>query len=116
MNSVYDWLSDDTVRFKIEVGVEEKCMYKNVTLNTRKMAMPAASLAAVNDAIMMTYIRFKCSGQNIRLGYPSNLLFECSVSTLAMACRVRVDHHQNQWGLCDALFSNYFEDLLLWLK
>ena len=22
------------------------------------------------------------------------------------------DCHQNQWGLCDALFSNYFEDLL----
>ena len=32
-----------------------------------------------------------------------------------MACRVRVDLepdcHQNQQGLCDALFSNYFEDL-----
>ena len=22
------------------------------------------------------------------------------------------NYHQNQWGLCDALFSNYFEDLL----
>jgi len=22
------------------------------------------------------------------------------------------DYHQNQWSLCDALFSNYFEDLL----
>jgi len=22
--------------------------------------------------------------------------------------------HCNQWGLCDALFSNYFEDLLLY--
>jgi len=32
------------VEFKIKVGVEDKIMYKNVTLNTRKMAMPAASL------------------------------------------------------------------------
>jgi len=28
---VYDWLSYDLVRFKIEVGVEEKLMCKNVT-------------------------------------------------------------------------------------
>jgi len=32
-----------------------------------------------------------------------------------MACRARVDlerdYHQNQRGLCNALFSNYFEDL-----
>jgi len=28
-------ISDDIVRFKIEVGVEGKCMYKNVTLNTQ---------------------------------------------------------------------------------
>jgi len=37
----------------------------------------------------------------------------------ATTCRARVDlepdYHQNQWGLCDALFSNYFEDLLLLL-
>jgi len=50
------------------------------------------------------------------LCYPSNLLFEYSASTLATACRARVDleydYHQNQWDLCDALFSNYFEDLL----
>jgi len=25
LNSVYDWLSYDTVRFKIEVGVDAKC-------------------------------------------------------------------------------------------
>ena len=23
--------------------------------------------------------------------------------------------HCNQWGLCDALFSNYFEDLLIFI-
>ena len=38
-------LTEQIVRFKIEVGVEEK------TLNTRKMAIPAA-----DDAIIMTYI------------------------------------------------------------
>ena len=43
LNSVYDWLSYDMVRFKIEVGVEEKCMYKNITLNTRKIAAVAAA-------------------------------------------------------------------------
>jgi len=32
---VYDWLSYDIVRFKIEVGVEEKFMYKNVTQHTQ---------------------------------------------------------------------------------
>jgi len=30
LNSVYDWLSYNIVKFKIEVGVEEKFMYKNV--------------------------------------------------------------------------------------
>jgi len=45
LNSVYDWLSDDVVRFKIEVGVDEKCT-KTLTLNTRKMAI--AALAAAN--------------------------------------------------------------------
>ena len=44
------WLSDDIVKFKIEVGVEEKCakMYKNVTLNTRKIAIPAARPTAAS--------------------------------------------------------------------
>ena len=55
LNSMYDWVFDDIIRFKIEVWVEEKIMYRNVTLNTRKMAMPAASLRR-NDAIIMTYI------------------------------------------------------------
>jgi len=38
---MFHWLSDDIVRFKIEVGVEEK------TLNTHKMAIPAARRATV---------------------------------------------------------------------
>jgi len=43
LNSVYNWLSYDVVRFKIEVGIEEKCMYKNVTLNTCKITAVAAA-------------------------------------------------------------------------
>ena len=46
----------------------------------------------------------------------SSLVFDYSAITLATACRARVDlepdYHQNQWGLRDELFSNYFEDLL----
>jgi len=63
---------------------------------------------------------FLRTGVNIlALCYPSNLLFEYSTSTLATACWARVDlepdYHQNQWGLCDVLFSNYFEDLLTFI-
>jgi len=32
---VYDWLSYDIVIFKIEVGVEEKFMCKNITKQTQ---------------------------------------------------------------------------------
>jgi len=35
LNSVKDWLFYDTVRFKIELGVEEKFMCKNVTKQTQ---------------------------------------------------------------------------------
>ena len=35
--NLFHWLSNDIVRFKIEVGVQEKC--KNVTLNTHRMAI-----------------------------------------------------------------------------
>jgi len=46
------WLSDEIIRFKIKVGVEEK------TLNTRKMAITALwrTSRAADDAIIMTYI------------------------------------------------------------
>ena len=33
----------DVVRFKIEVGVDAKCMCKNVTLNTRELPAIAAA-------------------------------------------------------------------------
>jgi len=44
LNSVSNSLSFDIVRFKIEVGVDVKCMYKNVTLNTRELPAIAAAL------------------------------------------------------------------------
>ena len=47
LNSMYDWLSYDIVRFKIEVGVEEKCTYKNVALNTREMAIVAVAATSL---------------------------------------------------------------------
>jgi len=43
LNSVSNSLSYDIVRFKIEVGVDAKCMCKNVTLNTREL--PAVEAA-----------------------------------------------------------------------
>ena len=56
---MFHWLSDDMVRFKIEVGVEEKC---------NKMAIPTARPAA-DDAIINTqcsaskYIITACEGE-----------------------------------------------------
>jgi len=51
---MFHWLSEDIVRFKIELGVKEK------TLNTRKMAIPVArrrpTRRATDDAIITTYI------------------------------------------------------------
>jgi len=49
---MFHWLSGDIVRFKIEVGVQEK------TLNTCKTVIPAArrTRRAADDAIIMTYI------------------------------------------------------------
>jgi len=45
LKSVSNWLSYDVIRFKIEVGIDAKCMYKNVTLNARKIpAIVAAKL------------------------------------------------------------------------
>jgi len=52
LNSVSNWLSYDIVRFKIEVGIDAKCMYKKVTLNTREI--PAVAAAKLRRHIMMT--------------------------------------------------------------
>jgi len=45
LNSVYDWLFGDIVRFKIEVVVDEKCT-KMLTLNTRKMVIATVAAAS----------------------------------------------------------------------
>ena len=105
-------LSYDIVRFKFKVGVEEKFMYKNVTQHRQHGDHHSSSKAAPCCHLSDPDLTVNMLG----LCYPSNLLFEYSASTLATACRARVDlehdYHQNQWGLCDVLFSNYFEDLL----
>ena len=56
LNSVYDWLSYDIVRFKIQVGVEQKFMYKYITQHTQhghchssSKLWPAVILAAVQS-------------------------------------------------------------------
>jgi len=46
---VYDWLSGDIVRFKIEVGVDVKCT-KTLTLNTLKMAIVAVAASRLCGA------------------------------------------------------------------
>jgi len=103
LNSVYDWLSYDIVRFKIEVGVKEKCMCKNVTQRTQHgdWAIPLRRLCChFHDRDLSAQFGVIILG----LCYPSNSLFEHSASTFGL----------NQWGLCDALFSNYFEDDLFY--
>jgi len=44
---VKDWLSYDIVRFKIEMGVEEKFMYKNVTKQTQHVHCDSSYNAAL---------------------------------------------------------------------
>jgi len=48
---VKDWLSYDIVRFKIEVGIDAKCMSKNVTLNTRELLAVAGQRQPIAVAI-----------------------------------------------------------------
>jgi len=43
LNFISNSLSFDVVRFKIEVGVDAKCMYKNVTLNAHELPAVAAA-------------------------------------------------------------------------
>jgi len=47
LNSVKDWLSCDIVRFKIEMGVEEKFMCKNVTKQTQHGHCDSSNNAAL---------------------------------------------------------------------
>ena len=46
-NSVLNSLYYDIVRFKIEVGVEEKFMYKNVTQHTQHVHCHSSNNAAL---------------------------------------------------------------------
>ena len=74
---MFHWLSDDIVRFKIELRVEEK------TLNTRKMAIPAAWHArrAADDAIIVTYINTQHSASKYTI----------------MACQAKVKFKVSVW-------------------
>jgi len=50
---MFHWLSGDIVRFKIKVAVAVcREMYNDVTLNVRKMAIPAARRVE-DDAIII---------------------------------------------------------------
>jgi len=53
LNSVSDSLSYDIVRFKIEMGVEEKFMYKNISQHTHNTATASSSNAAAVAADML---------------------------------------------------------------
>jgi len=83
--------------------------------NTRKIAAVAAAKLRRRYDDLHVDLSAQFDVNILGLRYPSYLLFEYSASTLATACWARVDlepdYHQNQWGLCDVLFSNYFEDL-----
>jgi len=92
LNSVYHSLSDDIVRFKIEVGLEEKCT-KTLTVNTRKMV-----IARLQRLTLLSWPTL--TGLLSVAGWGS--ILNLTISSKPM-------------GLCDALFSNYFEDLFLLL-
>jgi len=110
---VKEWISYDIVRFKIEVGVEEKFMCKNVTKQTQHgdwaELWPAVIFAVAqhtnaydvyaepSQAESFDSARLVLNGDNmLGLCDPSNLLFEYSFYP----------------PRSDMLFSNYFEDLL----
>ena len=88
-------VSDDIVRFKIEVGVEEKFTYINVTKHTQHSdchsSSKAGQLAIAEDCAAIFYHDLDFSVNMLGLCNPSSLLFEYSASTLATARRVRVD-------------------------
>ena len=73
-------LSYDIVRFKIEVGVEEKCMCKNVTQHTQHgdWAVPLCRLRCYFHELDLSA---QFGVIILGLCYPSNSLFEYSAST-----------------------------------
>jgi len=93
LSSVNDWLSYDIVTFKIELGVEEKFMCKNVTKQTQHVHCDSSNTAALRGGHILD---LDLTVNMLGLCDPSNLLLEYSFYQLRS----------------DALFSNYFEDLL----
>ena len=89
LNSVSNSLSCDIVKFKIEVGVDAKFTCKNESKQMRHAHY------ATGDA------RRPCF--SIDLDFTVNMLVLCVLSNLLLVYPPR----------SDALFSNYFEDLLL---
>jgi len=57
LNSVKDWLSYDVVRFKIELGVEEKFMYRSITKQTQHGDTPVAGSHFAAAQHTAAYIR-----------------------------------------------------------
>ena len=75
LNSVKDWLSCDIVRFKIEVGVEEKFMCKNVSKQTQHAHCDSSD----NDALRGGHMHdLDITVNMLGLCDPSNLLFVLS--------------------------------------
>ena len=67
-----DWLSYDIVRFKKEVGVEEKFMCKNVTKQTQHLHCDRCDNAALRDGHMHD---LDLTVNMLGMCDPSNLLF-----------------------------------------
>jgi len=90
LNSVYAWLSYDIVRFKIDMGVEEKCMCKNVTQRMKHgdWAIPAARLCRLRCHLHDLDLSTQFGVIILGLCYPCNLLFEYLASTFGL----------NQWA------------------
>jgi len=85
---VIDWLSYDIVRFKIEVGVEEKFMCKNVTKQTQHLHCDRNDNAALRGSHM----------------------HDLDLTVNMLGCAIPVNCY-SFYPRSDAFFSNYFEDL-----
>jgi len=75
LNSVSNSLSYDIVRFKIEVGVEEKFMCKNVTKQTQHLHCDSSDNGALRGGHMHD---LDLNVNILGLCDPSNLLFVLS--------------------------------------
>jgi len=72
---VIDWLSYDIVRFKIEVGVEEKFVCKNVTKQTQQLHCDRSDNATLRGGHMHD---LDLTVSMLGLCDPRNLLFVLS--------------------------------------